>query len=507
MKKMILILITVFIFSSVPVQAKVQKENRLWQDESVYSIMIDRFNNGNTKNDADVNAKDPNVFNGGDLQGIIDKLDYIQDMGFTAIRLTPIFDNAKNGYHGYWVKDFYKIDEHFGTMKTFQELVKEAHKRKMKVMIDFVTNNVAVSHPWVSDTSKRDWFHEKQEINDWNNQAEVENGWVDGLPDLNQDNPEVKKYLIDAAKWWIKKTDIDGYSLPEINNVPVGFWKDFSKEVKKEKKDFFLIGIMSKNTSTSLKEYQLSGIDSLFDSSYNDQLRKTLATTDQSFSTLYSNTGDSQSSFLRPNFMDDEYTVRFTHDIVKERQFPGSRWKTALTYLYTTPGIPIFYYGTEIALNGGEIPDNRRQMNFRTEKELIDYITKIGELRNQLPSLTRGTMEMLYDKQGMVVYKRVYKGETSVIAINNTSKSQKVILTAEQLAGDKELRGLLGGDIVRSRDNQYILILDRDISEIYVLTEKSGMNYTLIGSLIFVNILVFIFLFLLLKRRKNKKIE
>jgi len=508
MKKITVFLITFLLLSALPVQAAVEKKDRAWQDESVYSIMIDRFNNGDTKNDIDTNAKDPHVYNGGDFQGIIDKLDYIQDMGFTAIRLTPIFDNAKNGYHGYWVNDFYKVDEHFGSIKTFQKLVKEAHKRKMKVLIDFVTNNTAADHPWVNDSSKQDWFHKKQDINDWNNQVQVENGWVDGLPDLNQDNPEVKEYLIDVAKWWIKETDVDGYSLPEVNHVPLSFWNDFSTEIKKEKKDFFLLGVMSEKTAIDLNKYHSAGIDSLFDYTQSEKLRKAFETTNQPFSPLNPAFDSSQKpSGLMANFLDNEYTVRFTKDIVDKRQFPGSRWKTALTYLYTTPGIPIFYYGTEIALNGGEIPDNRRQMNFRTEKELIDYVTKLAEQRNQLPSLTRGTMEVLYDKGGMVVYKRVYKGETSVVAINNSTKSQKVVLTDEQLSDGKELRGLLGGDLVRSRDHQYILITDRDNSEIYVLTEKSGINISHIASVIIVLILVFIFLFLIIKRSKNKVIE
>ncbi|MCL6570215.1 MAG: alpha-amylase [Bacillus sp. (in: Bacteria)] len=482
-------------------QAAFQKENRLWQDESVYSIMIDRFNNGDTSNDIDVFANDPLAYNGGDLQGIIDKLDYIHDMGFTSIRLTPIFDNAKEGYHGYWVNNFKEIDEHFGTLETFQKLVKEAHKRKMKVLIDFVANNVASSHPWVSDTSKQDWFHKKKDISDWNNQQELENGWVDDLPDLNQDNPEVKKYLLDAAKWWINTTDIDGFSLTDANHVPLSFWNDFSKEVKKEKKGFFLLGVAPKNTSINLQEYENAGIDSLFNYSYNDNLRKAFADTDQSFSALYSDAKNGQNSFLRPNFMDNEYTIRFTNDIVEKRQFPGSRWKMALTYLYSTPGIPVFYYGSEIALIGGEIPDNHGQMSFRTEKELIDFITKLGELRNQLPSLTRGTMEMLYDQKGMVVYKRVYKGETAIIAINNSNKSQKVRLSNEQVEGGKELRGLLGGDIVRSKDNNYYLILDRDNSEIYVLTNKSGINLSLISALVVVCLLCFLFLFKIKKRK------
>ena len=110
--------------------------------------------------------------------------------------------------------------------------------------------------------------------------------------------------------------------------------------------------------------------------------------------------------------MDDPQSTRFTQDIVANKQFPGSRWKMALTYLYTTPGIPVVYYGSEIALNGGKAPDNHRQMNFRASKDLIDYLTKLSQLRQQLPSLTRGTFEKLYEKNGMVVYKRVYQNET-----------------------------------------------------------------------------------------------
>jgi len=114
---------------------------------------------------------------------------------------------------------------------------------------------------------------------------------------------------------------------------------------------------------------------------------------------------------------------------------------------------------------------------------------------------------MLYDKGGMVVYKRVYKGETSIIAINNSTKSQKVILTDKQLAADKELRGLLAGDIVRSHKNDYILIVDRDNSEIYVLTEKRGINLTFIAAFVGVVVLSLIFLLLIIKRGRKMKVE
>ncbi|MEH7014440.1 alpha-amylase family glycosyl hydrolase [Neobacillus niacini] len=495
-----LILIFTFVISSVPAYAEIERENREWQDETVYSIMVDRFFNANTKNDKEVNTLDPLAYNGGDFQGVIDKLDYLKDMGFTTIRLTSIFDNTAGGYHGYWVNDFYQPDEHFGSLKTFKKLVQEAHKRDMKVVIDFVTNNVSPEHQWVKDSSKQNWFHEKRDISNLNDQDEIENGWVNGLPDLNQDNPEVRNYLLDAAKWWINKTDIDGYSLPEVNHVPVSFWSDFSKEVKSEKENFFLLGITSPNSTVDLDKYENAGIDSLTDYQHSEDLRKVFAATNQTFSSL--NDIKVQKPELQPQFFDNEFTHRFTRDIVTNKHFPGARWKTALTYIYSTPGIPVVFYGSEIALNGGEIPDNRQPMNFRTEKELIDFITKLGELRNQLPSLTRGSMEMLYEKDGMAVYKRVYENETTIIAINNTSESQNVSLNNEQIEGGKELRGLLNGDLVRSNDDQYDLIIDRDEAEVYVLTKKSGINLPLVGSLVAVYILFTIFI---LKVRKSRK--
>jgi alpha-amylase len=188
-----------------------------------------RFNNMDPSNDYDVNVNDPKGYFDGDLKGVTAKLDYTKEMGFTAIWLTPIFKNEPGGYHGYWIQDFYKVDPHFGTMEDLKTLVKEAHKRGMKVILDFVANHTGYHHPWLSDPTKKDWFHEKKEIFDWSDQKQVENGWVYGLPDLAQENPEVKRYLIDAAKWWIKQTDIDGYRLDTVRHVPKSFCQEFSQ--------------------------------------------------------------------------------------------------------------------------------------------------------------------------------------------------------------------------------------------------------------------------------------
>ncbi|WP_163101635.1 alpha-amylase family glycosyl hydrolase [Peribacillus alkalitolerans] len=503
-----LILIPFLLFYALPVGA-VEKEERKWQDETIYFIMVDRFNNGDTSNDFQVNVQDPKAYNGGDFKGITEKLDYLKDMGYTTIWLTPVFDNEEKGYHGYWIRDFYKTEEHFGTMEEFKKLVKEAHKRDMKVILDFVVNHVGPNHPWVNDASKKEWFHEKQPITNWNDQKEVENNWLYDLPDLNQKNPETRQYLLDAAKWWIEETDVDGYRLDTVKHVPKDFWKDFSKEVKSVKEDFYLLGEVWHDDLGVVSSYQASGIDGFVDFAQNEHLRTAFAKPDSSLAWLFTSLDRNKAFFDRPelmgNFMDNHDMTRFTREIIQYKQNPGTRWKLALTYLYTVPGIPIVYYGSEIALDGGEDPDNRRFMGFKADKELIDYITKLGELRQQLPALTRGNLELLHEENGMAVYKRTYKNETIVVAVNNTSKSQNVSLSEDTLAKDKELRGLLAGDLVRERDGKYELIIDREKAEIYALADKSGLNIPYLVTMGAVYLAFVVFIIIVLKRSRRVK--
>ncbi|MFB6465285.1 alpha-amylase family glycosyl hydrolase [Cytobacillus sp. Hz8] len=502
------ILIPLLLFYCLPVEAA-EKEARDWQDETIYYISVDRFNNSDQTNDFNVNTKDPAKYHGGDFQGVIDQLDYLHDMGFTTINLSPIFESKKNDFQGYSIRDFYKTNEHFGSLKTFKKLVKEAHKRNMKVMIDFVTNNVALNHPWLNDSTKKAWFHEEKAIRNSSDQQDLEKGWVNGLPDLNQNNQEVKKYLIDCAKWWIEETDIDGYRLNQMNYVPLSFWKDFVKEVKTIKSNVYLLGDVQSKDTNYLKSYQDSGIDGLLDFPLNPPLREAFAEPDQSLDKVLEMDKEQmtsiQNSMRMGTFMDTPETVRFTRDAVILNQHPGPRWKLALTYLYTTPGVPVVYYGSEIALDGGKGADGQNQMDFRTDQELVEYITKLVEVRKQLPSLANGTFKVLYSKDGMAVYKREFKGETSIIALNNTTKTQKVTLTDNELAADKELRGLLAGDLVKSKNNEYNIILDRDKAEIYVLAEKSGLNYQYIVAMGLVYLLFIVFIVVIWKRSKRKR--
>jgi glycosidase len=495
---MVLLFLVLF-FNTLSVGA-VEKDERKWQDETVYYLMIDRFNNSDQINDNGVDINDPNGRHGGDFQGIIDQLDYIKDMGFTAISLTPIFANEDGGYHGYWVNDFYKTDEHFGSNDLFNKLVDEAHKRDMKVILDFVSGYVGPNHPWVNDPTKKDWFQEGQEVVDHERIP---------LPKLNHENPVVKQYLIDAAKWWIVESDVDGYLLDSTDDVSNSFWIDFSKEMKSVKKDFILLGEINTDDPVKMASYAESGIDGFVDFPLNEELRKVFPKPDQSFGELFKRLQQNEelglNSYLMGTFMDNQHTARFTREMVKNNEHPGPRWRQSLTYLYTTPGIPIVYYGSEIALDGGNSPENRRQMNFRTDKELIEYMAKLSGLRAKLPSLKRGTMDLLYEQDGMTVFKRVNQEETSVVAINNTTETQTVAIPAGKLTAStdhKELRGMLNGDLVRDKDKQYTMTIDRDESEIYVLSKKSGINFFYLISLGVVLLSFFAFLILVSKRSR-----
>ncbi|WP_077211153.1 alpha-amylase family glycosyl hydrolase [Bacillus dakarensis] len=491
--KKLLFFITVLIlfFSSLPASAA-GIEERTWQDETIYYLMVDRFNNNDVNNDYTVDILDPDRYHGGDFQGIIDQLDYLKDMGFTAIALNPIFDNEDNGYHGYWIKDFYEIEEHYGTIDTFKALISEAHERDMKVMVDFVVHTVGPNHPWAADPEKDDWLADS--VNE------------DDTLTLNLQNNEVKDYIIEAAKWWIEETNLDGYRLKAVDEAPADFWTSFAAEVKKVKENFYLLGDLTSDDPQMVEKYKGTGIDGFYDYELNKHARSVFATADQALEPLFKSWEQRQAAFENPylagTFMDNHNMTRFTRESITKNEHPGPRWKLALTYLYTVPGIPIVYYGSEIALDGGGGTDNFGQMDFRTDKELIDHITSIGELRNSHPALTRGTFELLHEDQGMAVYKREFEDETVVVALNNSTFSQSVTITSE-LEDNMELRGLLNGDLVRSAEGQYQIILDRDEAEIYLLAEKTGVNIPLIAATSSVAVGFVIFLILLKIRSRR----
>ena len=337
----------------------------------------------------------------------------------------------------------------------------------------------------------------------------MENGWLYDLPDLDQENPTTSKYLIDAAKWWIQETDIDGYRLDTVKHVPKEFWNDFSAKVKSVKESFFLIGEVWHDNPNIVVSYQDTGIDGFMDFSLNESLRKAFEKSNQSLGWLFSNNERNNKLFDRPEllgqFIDNHDMQRFTNLAIQNNQDPITQLKLGLTYMFTAPGIPIIYYGTEIALDGGNDPDNRRMMNFEADDELTEFVKKLGAVRQQQLPLTRGEMELLVDEAGLTVYKRTYADETVVVAINNTSEAKKVTLE-EDLEKGKQFKGLLAGELVRSGkdEDSYMIHLESGQSEIYELVNQKSENRLVLSILIGIGIILLIILFIQFKRlRKN----
>ncbi|RST75208.1 alpha-amlyase [Siminovitchia acidinfaciens] len=500
-KYLVFLLVPFLLFSAAFSASADKKEERLWEDEIVYSLLVDRFNNGDNSNDEGVDLSDPaNKFQGGDFKGIIQQLDYLKDMGFTTIMLSPIFQNEENGFHGEWVNDFYKTDPHFGTIEELNELVEEAHKKDMKVMFEFVTTHVGANHPWTKDPAKNDWFK--------NEGMPSDNEWLKGLPQLDLNNEEVKSYLIDAAKWWIEETGIDGYSLSGLDQAPIGFWEDFAAAVKGKNDSFYLTGTVAEGTSEDLGKYQEAGIKGVVDSSLSKTLRDSYSKIDVPSESLLEKWEKNTEMYPEPQSLvalfDDKNSTRFTKDIVDNKQYPGARWKLALFYLYTQPEVPVVFYGSEIAVNGDLAPDNVPLMNFRADEELMEFIGKIGMIRQEQKALSRGNMELLYEKDGMLVFKREYEGETVVAAINNTTSDQTVVIPADKIGDDKELRGQFASDLVKSKNGEYKIVINREMMEVYKLADKVGYNVPFIASIFVVFIVFGLFMYVAWRRGKNR---
>ncbi|MCM3719076.1 alpha-amylase family glycosyl hydrolase [Fictibacillus phosphorivorans] len=504
-KRFIFLAMSFLLFLSVQNKALAEKkEERSWKDETIYFIMIDRFHNGDKKNDFDVDPTDPSAYHGGDFKGITKKLDYLKDLGVTAIWMTPVVKNEERGYHGYWTEDFYETEEHFGTEEELKKLVQKAHDRDIKVIVDLVVNHTGYIHAWQNNTEKKDWFHPKQEITNWDDQQNVENGWLAGLPDLNTENPETRKYLLDMAEYWIKETNIDGYRLDTVKHVPKDFWVEFSERVKNVKSDFYLIGEVWHNDPRYISEYNKAGIQSFVDYPLFNEMVRVFRQSGQSLSELHSvwerNKYYYDDPYMLGNFIDNHDNIRFVREVLLKQEDPEKRLKMALTYLYTAPGIPILYQGTEHMVDGGKDPDNRRMMAFNQNKKIETFTAKLGSLRQKHPALRRGDFTMIKDEGAKGVFKRTYKGETLYIVFNNDKKAVNIAFQDKAFKGHK-LVDLMNQNEERADGNKVEFQIKGETALIFLLQKHSNKPflYGAIGAGILLVILLISFFF-----RKSK---
>jgi cyclomaltodextrinase / maltogenic alpha-amylase / neopullulanase len=465
------------------------------QKEIIYEVMVDRFNNGDQAFSDEVRIDDPYAYHGGDLEGIKLKLDDLKDLGYTTISLSPIMENAPDGYHGYWIEDFYSVEEEFGTMEDLHELVEEAHKRDMKVMLELVTNYVAESHPIVGDPEKEDWLIDKADANVVN--AE----WFENVAVLNQENPDVQNMLLDIAKYWMNEGNVDGFILHAADKASVGFMGTMTAELKKENSDFYIVADVVNNASEELVD--ISTIDAVENQELSKAMADVFINVNNPVEDIYQawKSNENKEGLI---YLDNRTVERFTQRAAENGRNAVTTWQLALTYMLTSPGVVSIFQGSDIPMYGSGIEEAQRLVDFNSgEEELEEVYSKVLALRTEFPVLQYGDFELVGSDEGMSVFKRSYQGETMYIAINNDSVSRAVSIT--DLDSNVQLRGLLGDNLVRQLENgDYKIGLARETADVFVIEEDTGINWGFIAPIVVV-FLLFIAGVIYLSRKQKKR--
>jgi glycosidase len=464
---------------------KSRKENSRFRksfdsSDLIYLIMSDRFANGNPNNDntnetfekADRNKIDGR--HGGDIQGIIKNLDYIKELGATAIWPTPLCEDndEKGSYHGYGQSDLYTIDSRFGTNGEYLQLSSELHKRDMKLILDYVTNHWGYKHWMMNDLPTYDWFHQfpgykqtnyKTTTQSDSNASQIDknlsaDGWfVKSMPDLNQSNPLVLNYLTQNAIWWIEYADLDGFRVdtyPYSDKTGLATW---TKAITDEYPNFNIvaeawlyshaqISYWQKDSKISAIQNYNSHCPSVMDFMLQTLIEKGVFneeknTWNEGLIKIYDSFG---SDFLYPNinnilvFAENHDTQRINHvynDI--------KNYKLTMALIATIRGIPQIYYGSEIGmtgsknLNDGDIrrdfpggwisdSNNAFTSSGRTDiqNQYYDFTSKLFNWRKTKSVIHLGKTTHYIPENNVYVYFRYSDNESVMVIINNSNEKQ-----------------------------------------------------------------------------------
>lgn len=462
MKKFaMMIIVFLLTLSALPAQAERNAQDEL----RIYSILTDRFMNGDENNNKDIhNEKDNNLPYGGDFKGIINKIEYIKKMGFNTVHVSPVFEHEKNDYMGYKVTDYKTISKRFGGEKEFKQLVYLAHKNDLKVIVDMpavATDEFTKALNTKMNKIEQSYFKDTPII-DLTNDANIK---------------RYKQYMTD----FVNKTKVDGLSMYVMqDNVDLS--KVFPDNVTK-------IAITNSDTNVLGYDYMQKGTTAT-------QIAQAFKNVDQDIPEQYS-----KKELLAS---DNYFMPRFTSYAVKENMFPGTRIKQMMAYLFVQKNPISMTYGTEIAMNGEKLPDTHQLLDFRTDREVVDYIGQTSEVLHKYKEMFNGTSKVIYNEKGeQIIYFDTDKVDF-VFNINDTSKSTNVTLTEKDVPGDKMLSGLLIGDRIHVKDGKFNLITNREETELYAVIPPRGLNMGyVIASLLTIVLFTIFIIGAARNRRKN----
>jgi glycosidase len=468
---------------------KKRKENSRFRksfdsSDMMYLIMPDRFANGNEKNDSDSNLQEkanrnnPGGRHGGDIQGIINNLDYLQSLGVTALWSTPLCEDNDKGYsyHTYGQSDVYKIDARYGTNEDYVRLSSEMKKRNMKLVKDYVTNHWGAEHWMFKDMPTYDWFHQfpgyKQSNYRMTTQYDTNtsaidaklcmDGWfVPSMPDLNQSNPLVLNYLTQNAIWWIEYADLDGFRVDTYSYNDKARIAKWTKAITDEYPYFNIVGEVWMHDQAQISYWQKDSPISKIQN-YNSHLPSVMDFTlhdvfGNVFNEDHSNWNDGMIKFYEnfvndflydnPNniliFAENHDTNRFNQNYKNDL----NKYKMAMTILATMRGIPQLYYGSEIGMAGdkGKGDADIRQdfpggwasdktnafwASGRTaeQSKYFDFTAKVFNWRKSKSVIHNGKLMHYLPDNNVYVYFRYNDTESVMVVVNNSKDKQTLKL-------------------------------------------------------------------------------
>lgn len=475
----------------LPVAARPPTATRfhgLSQSDVIYLIVPDRFANGDPSSDEPAefpgshDRAKPRAWHGGDLRGIRDHLDYLQDLGVTTLWLTPVVKNgATEDYHGYGAVDLYAVDPHLGSLDDYKDLVSAAHQRKMKILFDAVPNHVGPRHPWVAKPPLPDWFHgTPQKHLDSNSpvkksfyglpeKAQIANdpfealadphappslrrnltdGWFFGiLPDLNTENPLVAQYLQQNVLWWLESTGLDGLREDTFPYVSRKFWSDYHSTLRRLYPQLSTIGEVFHPDPTVTSFFVGgkkgwdgvdTGLATVFDFPLFFAIRDVLL--NNAPAGRIANALREDALYPHPDLLVPFFA---NHDVPRFASAEGAtpeKLKLAFGLIATLRGIPEFYYGDELALPGGPDPDNRHDFpggwkedrnnaftaegRTKEQQEIFLTVQHLLHVRRQHPALQSGKLSHLFSDDSAYIFLRQSDEERLVIVFNNAQKSR-----------------------------------------------------------------------------------
>ena len=498
----------------------------------LYMLMPDRFANGSVKNDQlkgmntyRVDRSEPSLRHGGDLEGIRQHLDYFNQLGVTALWLTPVLENNSpdnnkySTYHGYATTDYYKVDPRFGTNDEYRKLVAEAHQHGLKVVMDMIFNHCGFEHPWVSDMPSKDWFNTPEWLEETKNVGrdattgqpngtpaandkylqtsykltpvldpyaskvdfhETVDGWfVPSMPDLNQRNPHVIRYLIQNSEWWIESVGIDGIRMdtyPYADRDAMALWM---KTLDEEYPNYNTVGetwvTEPAYTAAWQKDSRLtdrnSYLKTVMDFSFFDKLNQ--AKSEESddwwkgfnriynslcYDYLYAN----PSSVLA--FVENHDTDRFLGN-----GKDSTALKQAYALLLTIKRTPQLYYGTEVLMNGTkEVTDGNVRKDFpggfpgdvhncfsaagrtKAENAMFDWTSRLLHWRQGNDVITKGKQIQFIPWKGVYVIARQYAGKTVMTILNGKRSDNQVEVSryAEVIGSHTTAKDVITGEAI-----------------------------------------------------------